>query len=287
MPGDRGGTQQLFADAGSPRGAYVALNATTEQIPSIIADPRITGVSFTGSERGGAAVAEVAGRHLKKVVLELGGSDPFLVLGSADLDSTVAAAVAARMENTGQACNAAKRFIVVDHLYDEFAERFTAAMLATADGIAPLSSRQAAENLERQVERAVTQGATKISGGVRSGAGFPPTVLTGVEPANEIYREELFGPVAMLFRAASESEAVEIANDTPFGLGSYLFTDDAEQADRVANQIDAGMVFVNGVGLEAPDLPFGGIKRSGFGRELGRLGIEEFVNKKVIRATDT
>jgi succinate-semialdehyde dehydrogenase/glutarate-semialdehyde dehydrogenase len=277
--------QRLFHDAGFPSGTYVDLRATTEQIPAMIADPRVAGVSFTGSERGGASVAEVAGRHLKKVVLELGGSDPFLVLGSVDLDATVAAAVAARMENTGQACNAAKRFIVIDHLYDEFAERFTAAMLATAGEVAPLSSLQVAENLEGQVARAVAHGATKTSGGERSGAYFPPTVLTGVDPGNDVYREELFGPVAMLFRASSEREAVEIANDTPFGLGSYLFTDDAQQADRVADQIDAGMVFVNGVGLEAPDLPFGGIKRSGFGRELGRLGIDEFVNKKIIRST--
>lgn len=275
--------QQIFDDAGFPKGAYVNVYATNEQIADAIADPRVQGVSLTGSERAGAAVAEIAGRNLKKVVLELGGSDPFILLSTNDLDATVEAAVAGRFENTGQACNAAKRFIVASDLYDDFVERFTKKVLETADGLAPLSSAAAATRLGEQVDRAVADGATLASGGERNGAYFPPGVLTGVAPASPSYREELFGPVAMVFKAGTEDEAVQIANDIPFGLGSYVFTTDPEQAKRVADKIDAGMVFINGVGAEGVELPFGGIKRSGYGRELGRFGIDEFVNKKLIR----
>lgn len=274
--------QAIFLDAGFPEGAYVNVYATNEQVADVIADPRVQGVSLTGSERAGAAVAEIAGRNLKKVVLELGGSDPFVVLGSDDLDATVEAAVGARMENTGQACNAGKRFIVVEDLYDDFVARFTTALLAASPG-SPLSSLAAAENLDRQVEQAVAGGAELASAGERDGAFFPTGVLSGVTTDNPSYRQELFGPVAMVFRAADEDDAVRIANDTPYGLGSYVFTPDAAQAQRVAEQIEAGMVFVNGVGLDAAELPFGGVKRSGFGRELGRFGMEEFVNKKLIR----
>ncbi|MDT5331041.1 MAG: succinate-semialdehyde dehydrogenase / glutarate-semialdehyde dehydrogenase [Mycobacterium sp.] len=275
--------QQIFLDAGYPEGAYVNVYATNEQIAEAIADPRVQGVSLTGSERAGAAVAEIAGRNLKKVVLELGGSDPFILLSSNDLDATVEAAVDGRFENTGQACNAAKRFIVVDSVYDEFLEKFTAKVKEKADGLAPLSSVAAAERLAEQVDRAVADGATLVSEGERKGAFFPPGVLTNVSPDSASYKEELFGPVATVYKVSSEDEAVELANDTPFGLGSYVFTSDADQAKRVADMIDAGMVFVNAVGAEGVELPFGGIKRSGFGRELGRFGIDEFVNKKLIR----
>jgi succinate-semialdehyde dehydrogenase / glutarate-semialdehyde dehydrogenase len=271
----------IFADAGFPEGAYVNIYASNEQIEQVIADPRVQGVSLTGSERAGAAVAATAGKHLKKVVLELGGSDPFLVLGSDDLDATVDAAVAARMENTGQACNAGKRFIVADELYDDFVSKFTAKMLGQEP--APLSSLAAAERLEGQVGSAVSAGAHLDSNGERNGAFFPHGVLTDVPRESPAFHEELFGPVAMVFKAKDEAEAIELANDTPYGLGSYVFTNDPEQAARVADQIDAGMVFVNGVGAEGVELPFGGVKRSGFGRELGRFGIEEFVNKKLIR----
>lgn len=274
--------EQIFRDAGFPEGAYVNVYATNEQIADVIADPRVQGVSLTGSERAGAAVAEIAGRHLKKVVLELGGSDPFILLSSDDLDATVEAAVAARLENTGQACNAGKRFVVVDDLYDDFVARFTDALLAASPG-SPLSSQTAADNLARQVDEAVAGGASLATAGERQGAFFPTGVLSGIETGNPAYRQELFGPVAMVFRASDEDDAVRIANDTPYGLGSYVFTTDAAQAERVADRIDAGMVFVNGVGLEGAELPFGGIKRSGFGRELGRFGMEEFVNKKMIR----
>ncbi|BBY63579.1 NAD-dependent succinate-semialdehyde dehydrogenase [Mycolicibacterium helvum] len=275
--------QQIFDDAGYPAGAYVNVYATNEQIADAIADPRVQGVSLTGSERAGAAVAEIAGRNLKKVVLELGGSDPFIVLSSDDLDATVEAAMAGRFENTGQACNAAKRFIVAADLYDEFLDKFTKKVVEAADGLAPLSSLGAAQRLGEQIDRAVADGANLVSEGKRDGAYFPPGVLTGVTPDSATYREELFGPVAMVFKVNSEDEAVELANDIPFGLGSYVFTTDEDQAKRVADKIDAGMVFVNVVGADGVELPFGGVKRSGFGRELGRFGIDEFVNKKLIR----
>lgn len=275
--------QKIYDDAGFPKGAYVNVYATNEQIATAIADPRVQGVSLTGSERAGAAVAEVAGRNLKKVVLELGGCDPFIVLSTDDLDATVDAAVAGRFENTGQACNAAKRFIVAADIYDEFLTKFTAKVLETAGELAPLSSVAAATRLGEQVDRAVADGATLVSAGERKGAHFPPGVLTGVSSDSASYREELFGPVACVYKASSEDEAVELANDTPFGLGSYVFTTDAEQATRVADKIEAGMVYVNLVGADGVELPFGGVKRSGFGRELGRFGIDEFVNKKLIR----
>jgi succinate-semialdehyde dehydrogenase / glutarate-semialdehyde dehydrogenase len=271
----------IFDDAGVPAGVYVNIYATNEQIADIIAHPGIRGVSLTGSERAGAAVAEIAGRNLKKCVLELGGSDPFIVLSTDDLDATVDAAIFARTDNNGQACNAGKRMVVIDSLYDVFVEKFTEKMLSL--DAAPLSSVAAADNLGRQVERAVAQGATLASAGERKDAWFPAGVLSNVTSDNEIAREELFGPVAQVYRAADEADAIRIANDTPYGLGSYVFTTDPEQALRVAQGLDTGMVFVNGVGMDAPELPFGGTKRSGFGRELGTLGIEEFINKKMIR----
>jgi len=275
--------QRLFDDAGFPTGAYTNVYATNDQAATIIADPRVAGVSLTGSERAGAAVAEIAGRNLKKVVLELGGSDPFILLSTDDLDDTVEKAVAARLDNTGQSCNAAKRFIVVEDLYEPFLEKFTAAVLASAADIAPLSSTAAADRLEAQLSSAVEQGAHLDSSGPRHGAYVPTGVLTGVTPDNDAYHQELFGPVATVFKADSEDDAVRIANDTPYGLGSYVFTTDPEQAARVADRIEAGMVFVNGVLADGAELPFGGIKRSGFGREMGTLGIDEFVNKKLIR----
>jgi succinate-semialdehyde dehydrogenase/glutarate-semialdehyde dehydrogenase len=274
--------QQIFRDAGAPEGVYVNIYASNEQIETIIAEPSVRGVSLTGSERAGQAVAAIAGRHLKKVVLELGGSDPFIVLSTDDVGATAEAAVAARMENTGQACNAAKRIIVLDALYDDFVGAFQEKLLA-AGPPAPLSSPRAAEHLADQVERAVAQGAQLATAGERDGAWFPAGVLTDVRPDNEVYSKELFGPVAQVYRVRDEAEAVELANDTPYGLGSYVFTTDPEQALRVADALDTGMVFINGVGAEGPELPFGGTKRSGFGRELGRLGMDEFVNKKLIR----
>ncbi len=280
-PSSSAAIQQIFDDAGFPEGAYVNIYATNDQARTIIEDPRVQGVSLTGSERAGAAVAEIAGRALKKVVLELGGSDPFIVLGTDDMDATVEAALAARLGNTGQACNAGKRVIVVEDLYDEFVEKYTAGI--TAAGPAPLSSVAAANNLAKQVDDATANGATLTSSGERSGAHFPFGVLTGVTKESDSFHQELFGPVAMVFKVKDEAEAISVANDTPFGLGSYVFTNDPEQAARVADQIEAGMVFVNCVDADGVELPFGGVKRSGFGRELGRFGIEEFVNRKMIR----
>ncbi len=282
--------EQIFRDAGVPADAYINISATNDQVSKLIADPRVQGISLTGSGRAGAAVAEQAGRHLKKVVLELGGSDPFILLATDDMDAVVEAATAARMDNAGQACNAAKRFIVVEDLYDEFVEKFTAAVTSmqygdpSADDTAygPLSSALAADRLEEQVKQATADGA-QLVGGEREGNFVRGGVLTGVQPGNSAYGQELFGPIAQVYKAADEADAVRLANDTEYGLGSYVFTNDPEQAIRVADQIEAGMVFVNCVGADGVELPFGGIKASGFGRELGRYGMEEFVNKKLIR----
>jgi succinate-semialdehyde dehydrogenase/glutarate-semialdehyde dehydrogenase len=284
--------QQIFDDAGVPEGAYENIYATNEQIEWVIADPRVHGVSVTGSERAGAAVAEIAGRNLKKVVLELGGSDPFILLGTDNLDEAVTAAAEARLDNTGQSCNAAKRFIVVDELYDDFLEKFKQELAGAKPGdptaddtaVGPLSSQTAADRLEDQVKRAIENGAEVVVGGKRDGNFFEPTILTGIEPGTEASQEEFFGPVAQVYKVGSEDEAIELANQTPFGLGSYVMTTDPEQADRVADRIEAGMVYVNLVGADSPELPFGGFKRSGFGRELGRYGADEFVNKKLIRS---
>jgi succinate-semialdehyde dehydrogenase/glutarate-semialdehyde dehydrogenase len=284
--------QQIFDEAGAPAGVYQNIYATNEQIEWVIADPRVHGVSVTGSERAGAAVAEIAGRNLKKVVLELGGSDPFILLGTDDLDGAAESAAEARLDNTGQSCNAAKRFIVVDDLYDDFLEKLKQQFEGAKPGdptaedtaVGPLSSQTAADRLEDQVKRAVDNGAEVLIGGKRDGNFFEPTILTGIEPGDEASQEEFFGPVAQVYRVSSEDEAVALANQTPFGLGSYLMATDKEQADRVADRIEAGMVYVNLVGADSPELPFGGFKRSGFGRELGRYGADEFVNKKLIRS---
>jgi len=279
----------IFREAGFPDGAFVNVFATHDQISTIIADPRVQGVSLTGSERAGAIVAEQAGRHLKKVVLELGGSDVCLVLDTADIDAAVDIAVAGRLENSGQACNGSKRIVVMDKYYDEFAEKFVAKMGALTMGpgiddpdLGPLSSRKSADVLSSQVSGAVAQGATlHVGAEIADGCYFPPTVLSNVTPEMAVYREELFGPVAVLYRVSSDEEAIELANSSPYGLGSIVVCDDTERAERVGDALEVGMVFINGVGLDAPHLSFGGVKRSGFGRELGRLGMEEFVNKKI------
>ncbi|MBB3159179.1 succinate-semialdehyde dehydrogenase/glutarate-semialdehyde dehydrogenase [Microbacterium proteolyticum] len=283
--------QAIYRDAGLPDGAYVNIRATNDQAATIIADPRVQGVSVTGSERAGAAVAEIAGRNLKKVALELGGSDPFILLSTEDLDAAVQAAVDARLDNNGQSCNAAKRFIVIDDLYDAFVEKFSAALGEAKVGdpfaddtvLGPLSSLAAAERLDEQVQRAVSQGATVEVGGTRDGAFYPGTVLTGITRDMDAYGEEFFGPVGSVYRVADEEEAIEVANGTGYGLGSYVFTTDAEQAQRIADRIEAGMVYVNVVLADSPELPFGGVKRSGTSREMGLLAADEFVNKKLIR----
>ena len=288
--------EQIFREAGLPADAYINVFASNEQVAQMIADPRITGVSVTGSERAGSAVAATAGQNLKKIVLELGGSDPFIVLDGADLPSVAKAAAAARMENGGQACNASKRMIVTEDVYDEFVSEFTAAMSgyttgdptdpATAYG--PLSSEQAARNLMDQINDAVSKGAAVHLGGHRvdrPGAFVEATVLSGVTPEMRAYREELFGPAAVVYKVSSADEAVELANSSSYGLGGAVFSDDDALALDVADRLDVGMVWINQPEGGGPELPFGGTKRSGTGRELGPLGIDEFVNKKLIHTT--
>jgi succinate-semialdehyde dehydrogenase/glutarate-semialdehyde dehydrogenase len=285
--------ERIFHDAGVPTDAYVNIFASNEQVADIIADPRIAGVSVTGSERAGTAVAAIAGQHLKKVVLELGGSDPFIILDTDDMAQVVTDGVGARMENAGQACNAAKRFIVADPIYDEFVERFSAAMAAQTTGdptdpattYGPLSSEQAARGLMDQIQDAVDKGAKLRTGGRRldrPGAFIEAGVLTDVTPEMRAYREELFGPVAVVYRVADADEAVRLANDTPYGLGACIYSLNEELALDAADRLDTGMVWINTPEGGGAELPFGGTKRSGVGRELGPSGIDEFVNKKLM-----
>lgn len=280
--------------AGLPDGVYRNLFISTRQVEQVIANPAVQGVSLTGSERAGRAVAEIAGRHLKKVVLELGGSDPLLMLDSDDLAATAAEIVASRLSNAGQACNAPKRIIVVGELFEKFrdaviaeVERYTVGDPAAASTtLAPLSSRAAAEEVAAQVRRAVEEGATLHTGGSlvdETSAMLTPAVLSGIAPGTEAYRDEIFGPVLALYRADDVDTAIELANDTEFGLGSSVFSADRERAREIGVRIDAGMVYVNQAGGSQADMPFGGIKRSGIGRELGPLGIDEFANKMTIR----
>lgn len=286
--------EDMMRAAGLPAGAYVNVYASNEQVARVIADPRVQGVSLTGSERAGRAVGEVAGRHLKKYVLELGGSDPFVVLPDADLEAAVAAAVEGRMGNAGQACTASKRFIVVDSVHDRFLDAFTEAVRAltigdpTDEGVSfgPLSSEQAARTVIAQVDDAVAKGATAVTGGRRprrEGAFVEPTVLTGVTPGMRAYQEEIFGPVAVVHRVPDTATAIRLANDTPYGLGGVVFGRDLGAAKAVADALDVGMVSINGPSGTQEDLPFGGVKLSGVGRELGAYGMSEFVNRKVIR----
>jgi succinate-semialdehyde dehydrogenase/glutarate-semialdehyde dehydrogenase len=285
--------EQVFRDAGLPADAYINLFATNEQAADIIADPRVRGVSVTGSERAGTAVAALAGQHLKKVVLELGGSDPFIVLDAPDIAKVAKDGVLARMENAGQACNAAKRFIVAEGIYDEFVESFTAEMAALTTGdptdpatsFGPLVSEAAVRGLMAQIDDAVSKGATVHTGGKRPdlpGSFIEATVLTGVTPDMRAFREELFGPVAVIYKVKDADEAIALANDTPFGLGGAIYTQDDQLALDLADRLDTGMVWINEPEGGGADLPFGGTKRSGVGRELGPNGVDEFVNRKLI-----
>ncbi|KIP53180.1 NAD-dependent succinate-semialdehyde dehydrogenase [Leucobacter komagatae] len=279
--------EQLFLDAGFPKGAYVNVFASHDQISDIIADDRIQGISLTGSERAGAIVAEQAGKHLKKCVLELGGSDVFLVLDSADLDHAVAHAVGGRMENTGQACNGSKRIVVMDKYFDEFSEKFKAAIAGQsyqAGDFGPMSSEAATKTLTSQVQGAIDQGADVLVGdNTPEGNFYTPSVITNITPAMDVYSQELFGPVAQLYKVSSDEEAINLANSSPYGLGSVIICDDLDRAEQVGNQLDVGMVFIGGAGLEGADVPFGGVKKSGYGRELGKVGMLEFANKKLFR----
>ncbi|ASF46637.1 NAD-dependent succinate-semialdehyde dehydrogenase [Methylovulum psychrotolerans] len=286
--------EKLWLDAGAPIGAYTNLLISHDQVNRVIDDPRIKGVALTGSAQAGKSVAARAGLNLKKSTMELGGSDAFIVLDDADLDKTVAWAVWAKMNNNGQCCVAAKRFIVVDELADRFLEKFSAALallkcgdpMDIATTLGPLSTEDALQHLLAQVELAVAHGAIVLMGGKRidrPGAFMQPTILTHIQPDNPAYNEEFFGPVALFFRVKDEDEAVILANDSHFGLGGSIFTQDVEWGKFVASRIETGMVFINHPTWTTSDLPFGGIKNSGYGRELSHLGIQEFVNKKLIR----
>ena len=290
--------QQIMDDAGLPKGAYMNVFASHAQIADIIADPRIQGVSLTGSERAGAIIGELAGTNLKKAVLELGGSDPFVVLDSPDVRALADTAWETRMENTGQACNSNKRMIVMEDIFDDFVARLTERAKGLTPGnpaedaegtFAPLSSRAAAEGLAAQVRDAVEKGATLHAGGELSdgdAAYFSPAVLTGVTPEMRAYKEELFGPVAVVYKVGSDEDALRLANDTPYGLGGSVFSSDTARAERVAQRLEVGMANVNLPSAEGAEIPFGGVKRSGFGRELGPLGMDEFVNKRMYFVAD-
>jgi succinate-semialdehyde dehydrogenase/glutarate-semialdehyde dehydrogenase len=283
---------RIMQDAGVPEGVYTNLFATHEQVATMIADPRLRGVSLTGSERAGTAVAEQAGRNLKKVVLELGGSDPYIVLDAPDADAAAETAWATRMENVGQACNSNKRMIVMNDVYDDFVAglvKRATAMTPRAkggedadDSYSPMVSRKAAENLRAQLDDAVAKGATLVGGELsEDGAYLSPAVLTGVTPQMRAYKEELFGPVAVVYQVSSDEEAVELANAVDYGLGGAVWSADEQRAVAVARRLEVGMANVNTPAGEGADLPFGGTKRSGFGRELGPLGIDEFLNKRL------
>ena len=283
----------LFKEAGAPDGAYTNLFLSNDQAEHLIDDPRIKGVALTGSERAGTVVAAQAGKNLKKSTMELGGSDAFIVLEDAEIDKTVEWAVWGRMNNTGQCCVAAKRFIVVDKVADQFITKFQAALEALTPGdpldakttLGPLCSEAALLNLLDQVKRSVAAGARLLTGGSRlnrTGAFMQPSILTDIKKGTPAYVEEFFGPVALFFRVANEDEAVALANDSKYGLGGSVFTADIERGKRVASRIETGMVFVNHPTWTAPELPFGGIKNSGYGHELASQGIQEFVNKKLV-----
>ncbi|MCX6614239.1 MAG: NAD-dependent succinate-semialdehyde dehydrogenase, partial [Acidobacteria bacterium] len=288
--------EKIWLEAGAPEGTYTNLQISHEQVDHVIDDRRIQGVALTGSVEAGKLVAARAGLNLKKSTMELGGSDAFIVLEDAEMDKTVEWAVWAKMNNTGQCCIAAKRFIVVEAVADRFLDRFHKALgelkagdpMDAATTLGPLSTEGALVQLLRQVAEAVKHGATLVMGGKRMdrpGWFMEPTILTDIKPGNPAFREEFFGPVALLFRVKNEDEAVALANDSDFGLGGSIFTKDIDRGKRLASRIDTGMVFINHPTWTTPDLPFGGIKNSGYGRELSRMGIQEFVNKKLVRVS--
>ncbi|HLJ47019.1 MAG TPA: NAD-dependent succinate-semialdehyde dehydrogenase [Bryobacteraceae bacterium] len=285
--------EDIFREAGFPDGAFQTLLIDSSRVPKILADPRIVAATLTGSEAAGSAVGAEAGRQIKKTVLELGGSDPFIVMPTADLDAAVRTAVTARTINNGQSCIAAKRFIVAEPIYETFRERFVQGMQSLKVGnpldpstdVGPLATAKVLSDLEDQVQRAVGAGARVLTGGQRIGDRgnfYAPTVLEGVTSNSPIYSDEIFGPVAQLFRVADVDSAIELANDTPFGLGSSAWTNDPAERARFINELEAGQVFINAMVASDPRVPFGGVKRSGYGRELSWHGIREFVNAKTV-----
>lgn len=292
-PGCAAAIEEMVTAAGAPKGMFQNLAIGSDAVADIIANDRVVAVTLTGSEGAGMKVAEAAGRHLKKVVLELGGSDPFIVMPSADIDVAAEQAVKARLLNGGQSCICAKRMIVHADIYDAFMAKFTAGMSGARVGnpledevdMGPLSSVEARDDIADQVERAVQAGATKLFGGEkldRPGAWFTPSVLVDIPPDAGVAREEFFGPVAMVFRVKNIDEAIAVANDVPFGLGSSVWTKDDRERERFIRDIESGMTAVNQFLASDPRAPFGGIKRSGHGRELGEFGIHEFMNAKTV-----
>ncbi len=288
--------EKLWIEAGAPAGLYTNLLISHDQSDRVVDDLRIKGIALTGSVAAGKSVAARAGRNIKVSSMELGGSDAFIVLDDADIDHAVKWAVWGRMYNTGQTCCAAKRFIVVDTVADAFLEKFKTALLALKAGdpldeattLGPLSTEAALFQLIGQVDAAVAGGAKVLIGGKRinlPGAYMQPTILTDVKPDNPAFRDEFFGPVAMFFRVKNEDEAIALANDSDFGLGGSVFTKDIDRGRRVASRVETGMMFINNIDWTDAELPFGGIKDSGYGRELGDMGIQQFVNKKLVRTS--
>jgi succinate-semialdehyde dehydrogenase/glutarate-semialdehyde dehydrogenase len=286
--------EKLFIDAGGPAGLYTNLLISHKQSDRIVDDPRIKGVALTGSVAAGKIMAAAAGRNVKVSSMELGGSDAFIVLDDADIDHTVKWAVWGRMYNAGQTCCAAKRFIVVESVADKFLEKFQAALTALKTGdpldetttLGPLSSEAALVQLLKQTSDAVAKGARIVIGGKRvdrPGSFMEATILTDIKPENPAFRDEFFGPVASFFRVKDEDAAIALANDSDFGLGGSVWTKDVARGKRVASRVETGMMFINNIDWTDPELPFGGIKNSGYGRELGDMGIQEFVNKKLVR----
>ena len=285
--------EEIFCRAGFEKGVFQTLLIEPEQVEKVIVDPRVKAVTLTGSEKAGSAVASMAAREIKKSVLELGGSDAFIVMPSADFESALSTGVKARTINTGQSCIAAKRFIIADQIYDEFLNHFVERMRALKLGdpmddgteIGPLATEQILQGVHDQVQKSIAAGAKLLTGGNRiHGPGFfyEPTVLVDVPEESPAYREEVFGPVASIFRVRNAADAIELANDSAFGLGSSAWTNDPEEQKLFTSELERGMVFVNAMVASDPRLPFGGVKRSGFGRELGAAGIREFTNAKTI-----
>ncbi|MCM0676869.1 NADP-dependent succinic semialdehyde dehydrogenase [Micromonospora phytophila] len=285
--------EDVFRRAGFPEGAFTTLLVGSEAVEKILSDPRVRAATLTGSEGAGRSIGQIAGRELKKTVLELGGSDPFVVMPSADVDRAAEVATTARCQNNGQSCIAAKRFIVHTDVFDAFAEKFAANMAALRVGdpmdadtdIGPLASERGRDEIHAQVRDAVDKGATVLCGGEKpAGEGwfYPPTVVTDLTPGMRMWSEEVFGPVAGLYRVSSYDEAIEVANGTAFGLGSNAWTRDPAEQERFAADLDAGNVYVNGMTTSFPELPFGGVKNSGYGRELSALGMREFCNTKTV-----
>jgi succinate-semialdehyde dehydrogenase/glutarate-semialdehyde dehydrogenase len=289
--------EQLFVEAGAPSGAYTNVFLSNDQVAKLIDDPRTRGVALTGSERAGESLAARAGKNLKKSTMELGGSDAFIVLEDYDLEEAVKMAVVGRIGNTGQTCIGAKRFIFVGPRINQFLTMFRAALASLKIGdpldepttLGPLSSEAALTLLLKQTDEAVAHGAKILTGGKRvdrKGSFMEATILTNITPDNPAYKQEFFGPVALVFPAKDAEEAIAIANDSPYGLGGSIYTKNIEHGKQVASRIETGMVFINYPSVSTADLPFGGIKRSGYGKELSDLGIQEFVNKKLICAAN-